>query len=303
MGSNILVTGGAGFIGSHLVTRLVNEGQKVTVIDNLSRGKLINLANVLDKIEVVTEDISKRTLMETLIKDSDLVFHLASISRVMPSIRKPAKCFKENVGYTEIISRLCSKHKKKIIFSSSREVYGTAKYLPVDENHPLNPENPYGASKVCAEKIITSYSKCYGLEYAILRLSNVYGANDFDRVIPIFVDKTLRKEPLIIYGGQQVVDFIYVVDVVEAFLKASKCDDKIIVNVGSGKGITVKDLAKLMQKISSGSNKMIFRQKRIGEVERFVAKIERAKESLEWTPKTELKEGLMSLLKTSFQSN
>ncbi len=293
---NMLITGGAGFIGSHLATRLLTEGHNIIVVDNLSRGNLRNLPNVSDKLRFVKGSITDYDLIDKLVKDIEVVFHLASLSRVMPSIENPEKCFKENVYGVEIIARLCSKYNKKLVFSSSREVYGTATYIPVDESHPLNPENPYGASKICGEKIIVAYSRCYGLNYAILRLANVYGQKDFERVIPTFIEKTLRNEPLIIYGGKQIIDFVHVSDIVDVLLKASNYDKNVIANAGSGKGTTIIDLAKLIQEISHGTNKIIMCEKRQGEVESFVAKIDCAKKLLKWEPKTGLKEGIASLL-------
>lgn len=150
----VLVTGGAGFIGSHLVERLVKEGYKVIVVDNLLRGNIGNLSRIIKAVQFVKCDVRNHEIMNGIIKKADVVIHLAALSRVMPSIESPEQCFENNIKGTEIVARLCSKYNRKLIFSSSREVYGTAKYLPVDESHPLNPENPYGASKVAAEYII-----------------------------------------------------------------------------------------------------------------------------------------------------
>jgi UDP-glucose 4-epimerase len=161
-GAGFMVTGGAGFIGSHLVERLVKEGYRVILVDNLLRGNMNNLSRTLKDVEFVEGDIRNCELMDGIVRKADIVIHLAALSRVVPSIESPELCFENNIKGTEIVARLCSKYNRKLIFSSSREVYGTAKYLPVDESHPLNPENPYGASKVAAESIIRAYSKCYG---------------------------------------------------------------------------------------------------------------------------------------------
>jgi UDP-glucose 4-epimerase len=293
----VLITGGAGFIGSHLAESLLAEGHDVTIVDNLSRNSLQNLSGILNKLRFVKGNITNNSLIDKLVKSSDVIFHFAAMSRVMPSIENPEKCFEDNVRGVEIIARLCSKHRKELVFSSSREVYGTAKSLPVDENHPLNPENPYGVSKVCGERIIAAYSRCYGLDYAILRLTNVYGIRDFERVIPIFIEKTLKKEPLIVYGGPQIVDFVHVDDVLDAFRKVSyRCSEKLVLNVGSGNGISIFVLAKLIQEIGSGSSEVISRGKRQGEVERFVADIANAKKLLNWVPKTDFREGITRLL-------
>lgn len=294
----ILITGGAGFIGSHLAERLFADGHEIIVFDDLSRGNLENLSKISNGIRFVNGDIANYAPLSELVKDSDVTFHLASLSRVIPSIKNPEKCFTTNINGVEIIARLCSKYNKKLIFSSSREVYGTAEYVPVDEAHPLNPENPYGVSKVCGEKIIDIYSKCYGLDYTILRLANVYGERDFERIIPVFLEKALKNKVLFVYGGQQILDFVHVDDVVEAFVKALDSINEIF-NVGSGEGLTVIDLANEIKKITNSMSKIVFQEKRKGEVERFIANIEHAHKALNWTPKLKLRPGLLRLLRTS----
>ncbi len=292
MSRKILITGGAGFIGSHLAEALVNRGYEIIIVDDLSRGKCENLECIINEIEFVEGNITSFYLMQDLINKSDLIFHLAALSRVIPSIENPELCFKSNIEGTEMVARLCSRFGKRLIFSSSREVYGTAKYFPVDEEHPLNPENPYGTSKVAGEKIIESYSKCYGLKYAILRLANVYGDRDFDRVIPIFIENSLNNRDLIIYGGEQILDFIHVSDVIEAFLKTFKTDDNITINIGSGRGTTLVELAKIIISIAKNEGKIIMKEKRTGEVESFTANIVKAQKILGWKPEIRLEEGL-----------
>ena len=301
--NKILITGGAGFIGSHLAEALVDKGYDIVIIDDLSRGKTENLQNIIDKIQFVKGDITDFELMQDLITESHTVYHLAALSRVLPSIEKPELCFKSNIEGTEIIARLCARLGRRLIFSSSREVYGTAKYLPVDEDHPLNPENPYGASKVTGEKIIESYSKCYGLKYGILRLANVYGKRDFDRVIPIFIENSLNKKDIIIYGGEQNLDFIHVNDVIEAFLKTLNIDKNIIVNIGSSKGTTITELAKIIINLAKNKMKTNIKEKRKGEVENFVARIIKAEIILNWKPEMCFEDGLNYLLNNSTNEN
>jgi len=293
----ILITGGAGFIGSHVTEVLINKGHEIIVVDNLNRGKLQNLSNIKNKIRFLNINIIDFELMKEIISKVDIVFHLAAVSRVMPSIENPELCFKTNVQGTEIISRLCSIFNKKLIFSSSREVYGTAEYIPVDEKHPTNSENPYGTSKICGEKIIEAYSKCYGLRYAILRLSNVFGARDFDRVIPIFIEKALKNDELIVFGGGQILDFVYINDVVKSFIKILDVNENIIVNIGSGNGTNIFDIAETIKKITKSESKLTIKEKRKGEVEKFIANIERSEKILNWMPKITLEEGIKLLIK------
>jgi UDP-glucose 4-epimerase len=294
----ILVTGGAGFIGSLLVEKLVKEKYDIEVIDNLSRGKIENLNSVINDITFIQGDITNLDLIKNNVRNVDVVYHLAALSRVIPSILDPELCFKNNVTGTEIIARLCAKYKKKLIFSSSRAAYGDAEYIPVDEKHPLNQKNPYGASKVAGEKIIEAYSKCYGLDFVILRLGNVYGERDFERAIPLFIDKCQKGEDLIVYGGSQVLDFVFISDVIDALLKAvdiSNDNDKF--NVGSGVGVKIIELAKHIKGGINTNAQIIITNPRKGEVEEFIADISKIKKSLGWRPKTTLEEGLNDTIK------
>jgi len=295
MKHKVLVTGGAGFIGSFLVEELVNKGFDVVVIDNLHRGREKNLEAVSKKIKFVNGDICDETLLRRLIDPIDIVYHLAAVSRVIPSIENPKLCFKYNIGGTEIVSRLCAKSNKKLIFASSREVYGDAQYLPVDENHPLNPKNPYASSKISGESIIRAYGDCYGLDYMILRLANVYGYRDFERVIPIFLDKCKNNEPMTIFGGKQILDLVHIYDAVNAFIMAMGQSKKII-NIGLGAGISIFDLANITKNLTESESEVIFDKHRIGEVDTFISKIDYAKKIMGWVPKIELKQGLRLLL-------
>lgn len=298
----ILITGGAGFIGSHLAEALIKKGNEIIIVDNLIRGKLQNLNDVEDEIKFLNCSITDFELMKEIIYKVDIVFHLAAVSRVMPSIENPELCFETNVKGTEIISRLCSIYTKKLIFASSREVYGTAEYISVDENHSLHAENPYGASKISGEKTIEAYSKCYGLKYAILRLANVYGARDFERVVPIFIEKTLKNNEINIYGGEQILDFVYIDDVVEVFIKTLDINRNIVVNIGSGKGTKVIDLAEIIKKNTRSKSKVMIEDKRKGEVEKFIANIEKAEKILNWKPRTTLEDGIRLLIKDKSSS-
>ena len=287
----VLITGCTGFIGSHLVEKLIKDGYDIEAIDNLSRGKIENLNSLINGITFIHGDITNFDLIKDIVRKVDVVYHLAALSRVIPAIQSPELCFKSNATGTEIIARLCAKYKKKLIFSSSREVYGDAEYIPVDEKHPLNPKNPYGASKVAGEKIVEAYSKCYGLDYVILRLGNVYGERDFERVIPLFIDKCLKGDDLIVYGGNQVLDFVFISDVVDALLKAVDISNDTF-NVGSGVGVKIIELAELIKGLINTNSQIIINNPRKGEVEEFIADISRIKNSLGWRPAIKLEDGL-----------
>ena len=291
----ILVTGGAGFIGSHLVERFVSLGHDVTVVDNFFRGSEKNLRRIRNDITLVKGDVQDRELMDRLIKENEVIYHIAGVSRVLQSVKNPELCFKYNIVGTYNVIKCCVRYGRKLIFTSSREVYGDADYLPVDENHPLKPKNPYAASKVACESMIMAYGNSFDLEYVILRLANVFGSRDFERVIPIFLEKCQKNETIVIFGGKQVLDFIYVSDAVDALIRSLNLHNEIL-NIGSGKGITILELAHLIKTLTNSTSKIVFAPKRKEEVNRFVADISKARKLLKWRPKVSLEVGIKKML-------
>ena len=297
----ILVTGGLGFIGRHLSKALCKKGHKIIIIDNCFRWQLKDVYRTglkENEFEFINGDICDEKLIKKFVKKIDLVIHLASISQVRTSLKFPDKCFDYNVIGTKNIVKYCSKYKKRLIFSSSREVYGTAKYLPVDLNHPLLPENPYGASKIIGESLIKAYANSFGLEYMILRLSNVYGFDDKNRAVPIFTRKASLGENIEIFGNNKIIDFVYIDDVIKAFLlvlEKDKLNNKTF-NIGSGISTKLDDLANIIIR-SFNSNSKIIRKKAItGEVDRFTADISETTKFLKWCPKIKLEEGLKKII-------
>ncbi|MDW7731317.1 MAG: GDP-mannose 4,6-dehydratase [Methanolobus sp.] len=293
--TKILVTGGMGFIGSYLVKRLLSMGYEITVLDNLYRGFKERLPEQRN-LNVIIDDITNEELLKKLIEENDFVYHLAAISQVMTSIKNPFVTLQYNVEGTEKVARWCSHYNKKVIFSSSREVYGSVCDLPVNEEHSFNPENPYAASKISGEAILKAYSTTYGLQYLIFRLSNVYGGRDHGRVIPIFVEKAKNGEQLILFGDDKVMDFIYIDDVVDILIRSLNYQSNGIFNVGSGTSTTLKELAeKIISLLDSDSGYTIV-QPRAGEVDRFTADISKIKRELNWKPKYVLEQGLREML-------
>jgi UDP-glucose 4-epimerase len=227
----ILITGGAGFIGHHLANRLA-EHHTVVVYDNLYTGDSRRLNS---NIEFVKGDLMDLTHLSKASRDVDVIYHLAAISRVL-----------ESVKHVEV----AREHECKIIYASSREVYGDAQYLPVDEEHPLNPKNPYGASKLAAEHIIRAMATTYDMRYAIIRLANVYGKGDFSRVIPTFLHNIKEGKDLVIYGSSsKIIDFIHINDMVDALIACLDVDEQIL-NIGSGIGTTLRELADIFKNFS-----------------------------------------------------
>ena len=274
---NILVTGGAGFIGSHLVNKLVKENYNITVIDNLYKGKKENISNI-NKIKFVKADIRNFDLLKDITKDQDIIFHLASQSDVRGATKNPDYSFSSNViGTYNVLQSAKINNVKKIIFSSSREVYGNAQYLPVDEKHPINPFNLYGATKASSEHLCNIFKNNFGLNIIIFRLANVYGHNDVGRVIPIFIDKIKNNESLPIYGGKQILDFVWIDDVINIFFDSIENNKYLndIFNIGSGIGTSIGELSKLMIKISNKKIKIKKLPRFEEEVDNFIADIKK----------------------------
>lgn len=285
----IIVTGGAGFIGGHLVDRLVAEGWgEILVIDNLFRGRLSNIARHLESgaIRLHNADIRDYDALCDLMTGAELVFHLAAQSNVMGAVTDVDYSFTTNVvgTYNALkAARACGV--RRVMFTSSREAYGEARYLPVDEDHPLGSKNTYGASKVAGEMYCRVFAGNFGLETAVLRLSNVYGSRDYGRVIPLWLERANRGENLIVYGGQQVIDFVCVDQVVEALLRASRAD--IVgqpINIGSGQGTPILALAERILQVIPTSSQLDLQPARAVEVAKFTANVSRMRELLGLEP-------------------
>jgi nucleoside-diphosphate-sugar epimerase len=274
----IIVTGGAGFIGSHLVERLASDRHNnIVVIDNLHRGCIEHIP-LNRRVTFSKADIRDRSVLVEAFRGCDVVFHLAAQSNVLGAVADMEYSFTSNVvGTFHVLEAAKCAGVRRVVFTSSREVYGDPDETPVQETAPLRPKNAYGASKAAAELYCRVRSPV-GLEVVILRLANVYGPRDLDRVIPIFVNNALRGQPLTLYGGEQVVDFIWIGVVVEALVRAGF--GELIhepVNVGSGIGLTIEALAKRILKLTASRSPLLISPRREVEVTRFVAGTTRAR--------------------------
>ncbi len=291
----VLVTGGAGFIGSHLVDRLIKENHKVVVVDNLSTGKKENLN---PKARFYQIDIQDTEISQIFQKEKpEVVFHFAAQIDVRKSVEDPMSDAKINIlGSLNLLDN-CKKYKvKKFIFSSSVGVYGEPKTLPVKENHPLNPIAPYPITKLAIEKYL-NYFQTQGLDFVSLRYSNIYGPRQSSGgeggVVAIFIDKILKGERPIIFGnGKQTRDFLYVDDAVKAAILALNAPSSSIYNVGTNKEIAINDLLELLSKILKVKVKPIFQSLRQGEIIKSRTDYSKAKKELNWQPKYNLEEGL-----------
>jgi UDP-glucose 4-epimerase len=273
----VLVTGGAGFIGSHLTRRLVEEGCAVTILDNLQSGRIENLVACLGSIRLLQADIRDRDAVMQSMRGIRVVFHLAAQSRVMRASANVGETLSINVaGTATIVEAAHAAGVRRLVFTSSREVYGEPAKLPVDESAALNPKNPYGMSKVAGE-MCCSMAAGDGLETSIVRIANAYGPGDRDRVIPRFVESARVGSPLVVYGGTQLLDFVpvgYVVDVLLRLGLGEYFSGPI--NIASGEGVTILELAKHILKISNSTSDLKVLRGRDIEVNRFVASTVRA---------------------------
>ena len=296
-----LVTGGAGFIGSHLVDELVRKKYQVIVLDNLSTGSLKNLRLVKNKIKFIKCDLSKKKNLAILLREIDYVFHLAGLSEVNTSIKNPVKYYKANViGTLNVLNSVRHIKLKKFIYSASASCYGNPKEIPTSEKAKIQTLSPYASTKRISEKIILQHAKTQGFPAISLRFFNVYGprsraSGPYSAVISIFAKQKLANKPLTVVGnGLQSRSFIYVSDVVEAMIKAAK--SKIfneIFNVGSQKSLKIEEIAKMFK------GKKIYIPKRTGDPKHSSANINKIAKLLNWKPKISIKEGINILLKTA----
>lgn len=276
-----LVTGGAGFIGRYLVDRLVQRGDEVVVFDNLKRGTRAAISSHIDEgsINFIEGDIRDVAALRDAMTRVETVYHLAAQSNVMGAIEDEDYSFTTNALGTVNVLRVASELSvKRVVFSSSREVYGEAQYTPVDEDHALAAKNPYGASKVAGEAYCRTYAHCYGLDVAILRLANVYGQGDHDRVIPLWLEQAAAGRELRVFGGSQVLDFVGVGTAIDALVLAGERGLDGPTNIGSGTGTSIIELANRILEVT-GSRSAIHRVAARGvEVNRFIADVTRMRE-------------------------
>ena len=278
----IAVTGGAGFIGGHLVRRLAAiRAGRILVLDNLQRACMEDPRVGQDNVSLVQVDIRNREALSGAFEGCKVVFHLAAQSNVMGAVSNSGYAFDTNVAGTfNVLEAAKSAGVKRFVFTSSREVYGEPDQLPVGESSSLHPKNAYGASKAAGE-VYCRLAAVEGMEAVILRLANVYGPGDRDRVVPLFLEAARAGSPLTIYGGDQVLDLVWIDIVVEAMIKAAFGDWlREPVNIGSGVGVRLPDLARRITELTRSAAPIRIVPKRKQEVERFVADVTRGRELL-----------------------
>ena len=292
-----LVTGGAGFIASNIVDRLIEEGYEVVIVDNLSTGKKENLNPKAKFYELDIRDPELDSVFEA--EKPDYVSHHAAQISVVVSAREPIFDAQTNILGSLNVIGLATKHKvKKIIYSSTGgALYGEPEYLPADENCPIKPLTPYGVSKFTVEKYLYLYGVNYGLNYTILRYANVYGPRQDPHgeagVVAIFTQKMLNGDRPTIFGdGTAIRDYIYVGDVVEANVLAISKGDRDYFNIASSVPSDVNKIFRLLKKESGFPDEPIYAEKRLGEVYKIYLTNDKAREVLGWIPKVDLENGI-----------
>ncbi len=297
-----LVTGGAGFIGSHLVEKLAKKKYEVTVLDNLSTGNLKNLKKVRDKIKFVKCDISKKKNFFRIFKGNDYIFHLAGLSQTTESIKKPKKYYKTNVdGTLNILNTVQHIKIKKFIYAASASCYGNPKNIPTSENSKINNLTPYAFTKWKAEQLVINKSKKQNFPAISLRLFNVYGprslaTSSYSSVISIFLKLKKKNKPLTIFGnGTQTRDFIHVSDVADIMIKAAESNIyNGTYNVGSQISVSINKIAKIFK-----SKIKKYLPPRKGEPTHSKANITKIKKKLKWKPKISINKGIKLLIKST----
>ncbi|WAM37248.1 SDR family NAD(P)-dependent oxidoreductase [Caldicellulosiruptor acetigenus] len=303
----VLVTGAAGFIGSHLVEELVRLGANVSAFvhyNSLNRWGWIETLDreIIREIEIYVGDIRDYDSVKKAVKGKDVVFHLAALISIPYSYQTPMAFYKTNVEGTLNVLEACMENTvQKLIHTSTSEVYGTALYVPIDENHPLQAQSPYSASKIAADKAVESFVNSYDLNATIVRPFNTYGPRQSARaIIPTVITQILGGVKNIRVGNIQTIrDFNYVKDTVRGFIKAAEYDGGKgeVYNIGSGKEISIKNLIHLISEVIGVEVEVVVDEKRIrpdkSEVMRLCCDNSKAKSKLGWYPQYDLKDGLI----------
>lgn len=291
----ILVTGGAGFIGSWVSKLLTNQGHQVVILDNLSHGYK---ENVDPRAKFIVGDISDSKKTKEALKGVDAVIHMAGLIVVPESVKDPVKYTQNNVlGTVSLLESMKEAGVKKIIFSSSACVYGTPDKLPIKEDAPLRPDNPYGATKASVEAFLQAFHANFSFDVTVLRYFNPYGpgrlAPPITHAIPNFIMATLAKKPIPLYWkGEQIRDFIYIEDLAQAHVDVLSLSGFNIFNLGMEKGVKVKDVVEMIFEIVGYKVPIDDLGKRAGDVHANYASSEKLKKAVGWRAKVDLKEGL-----------
>ena len=302
---NFLITGGAGFVGSHLAEELIRRGNSVTILDNLNTGNMNNLEKIKERINFIKGDMRDHILLKNICRDKDGIFHQAARLSVQESFIKPEEYHEVNVNGTENVFTQAKEYGIKVVYASSSSVYGNPIELPIKEDSPKNPINPYAQTKVEKEKLAKKYAE-NGLKVIGLRYFNIFGerqSKEYAGVVKLFLECIQKRMPLKINGdGSQSRDFVFVGDVVKANIMSMESNvEHAFFNVGTGSDISILELANIMIKASNLVIKPIFGPPLEGDIKTSLADINLIEKSLGWYPTITLQEWLKQ--KISNQNN
>ncbi|KLU67599.1 dTDP-glucose 4,6-dehydratase [Desulfosporosinus acididurans] len=304
-GKKVLITGAGGFIGSHLTEALVKAGASVRVFIRYNsrngRGNLEDLEQrELEEIEIIAGDLRDADVIERSVKGCNAVFHLGALVGIPYSYKNPREVIETNIlGTFNILTAARDHGVERIVHTSTSEVYGSARYVPIDEAHPLQGQSPYSASKIGADKLAESFYASYNLPVVTVRPFNCYGPRQSARaVIPTLITQALASEEILLGNTEAIRDFTFVSDTVEGFIKAAQKQAAVgkVINVGSGQEISIGQLAQVIIATLGSSGKIVLDESRVrpsrSEVNRLLADNRLAKETLEWEPQVSLEEGI-----------
>lgn len=294
--SKVLVTGGAGFIGSHVIEKLFSKGYEIVVVDNFVTGRRSNIKSNIKVLDIDINSEKMRNVFQELLPE--FVIHLAAQTSVSSSVKSPKKDAQTNIIGTVNLLELCKEFSvKKIIYTSSAAVYGNNEHLPILENYPLVPTSPYGISKLVGENYIKIFNRLHHINYSILRLSNVYGPRQSEKgeagVVTSFVNQMINGIPPTIDGdGNQRRDFIYVKDVANAIVAAMESPESQTVNISSGESISINNLFAFLAEIMDYDRQPKYGPARVGDIYNSTLSNQFAKNNLKWQPTIDIKKGL-----------
>lgn len=291
---NILITGSSGTIGTRLCEKLLEKGQSVVGIDR----KPDKWSEKINQLTILGDLLNKETLQKIPQKNFDVVVHLAANARVYNLVLDPILA-RDNFETTFNVLEFCRKNNiKKFIFASSREVYGNSQKIVYneEETYVKHCESPYTASKIAGEAMVHAYCQCYGINFIIVRFSNVYGMYDeSDRLIPLYIKLAKENQDLIVFGKEKMLDFTYIDDAVNGVMLCLEKFENVkndVFNLASGKGIYISEVAQLVKKHTQSQSEIIIKENRIGEVVKFIADISKAKNMLGYEPQIVVEEGI-----------
>jgi UDP-glucose 4-epimerase len=296
----VIVTGGAGFIGSHLAEELARRGYQVTILDDLSTGEMENIKELLKKgsVQFIQDSITNFSLLKELFQGAIYVFHQAALPSVPRSVKDPLAANEVNItGTLNVLLAARDNKVRKVVYASSSSVYGDTPTLPKKEDMVPHPQSPYAVSKLAGEHYCRVFQEVYGLATACLRYFNVYGPrqnpdSQYAAVIPRFIRWASEGSPLIIFGdGEQTRDFTFIADAVEANILAAEGNASGVFNIGRGKSIAINELAQLVIKLTGNNVEAVHQEPREGDIRHSLADISKAK-TLGYEPRYNLEEGL-----------